>query len=86
MTAALALAEQGFDAYLVEKENELGGHLQARPLHAQRRKPAGTSFSSTKARVSKNQRIHVFTGAAIEGIDGTIGDFRTKISGQWKMF
>ena len=28
MTAALALARQGFDAYLVEKENELGGNLR----------------------------------------------------------
>ncbi len=28
MTASLALARQGFDAYLVEKEDELGGNLR----------------------------------------------------------
>lgn len=83
LTAALALAEQGFDAYLVEKEKELGGHLRHVRYMLNGEDPQA-QLQNTKARVFKNQRIHLFTGATIEGVEGTIGDFRTKISGNGK--
>ncbi len=41
MTAALTLARQGSDVYLVEKEDELGGNLRHTLLPAQRRKTTG---------------------------------------------
>jgi len=83
MTAALALAEQGFDAYLVEKENELGGHLKHVHYMLNGAKPQD-ELRRVEAQVRNNQRIHVFTGAAIAGIDGTIGDFKTKIAANGK--
>ncbi len=86
MTAALALAEQGFDAYLVEKEKELGGNLRHVRYLLNGEDPQAGAAERTKAQVLKNQRIHLFTGATIEAIDGTIGDFRTKIFGQWQEF
>ena len=49
MTAALALAEQGFDAYLVEREDQLGGNLEAYPLPAQWRKSPGRTKAPTGA-------------------------------------
>ena len=83
MTAALALAEQGFDAYLVEKEKELGGHLRHVRYMLNGEDPQD-ELQNAKAQVFKNQRIHLFTGATIEGVEGTIGDFRTNVSGQWQ--
>ena len=83
MTAALALAQQGFDAYLVEKQGELGGHLRKVRYMLNGEDPQEELKSITN-RVRQDHRIHVFTRAAIEAIDGTIGDFRTKISANGK--
>jgi len=83
MTAALALAQQGFDAYLVEKQSELGGHLRDVRYLLNGEGPQ-EELKRIRTRVRLNHRIHVFTRAAIEGIDGTIGDFRTKISANGK--
>ena len=81
MTAALTLARQGFDAYLVEKENELGGNL--RRIHYLLN---GDSPQDELARlgdeIRQNARVHLFTGAAIEKIEGTIGNFKTTITAQ----
>jgi len=79
MTAALALAEQGFDAYLVEKENELGGNLRHIHYVLAGENPQD-ELRRVREQVRQNSRIHLFTGASIEGIDGSIGNFKTKIS------
>jgi heterodisulfide reductase subunit A-like polyferredoxin len=79
MTAALALAEQGFDAYLVEKEDELGGNL--RHIHyVLAGEDPQDELRRVREQVRQNGRIHLFTGATIEGIDGNVGEFKTKIS------
>jgi len=78
MTAALAIADQGFDAYIVEKENELGGNLRHIHYLLNGEKPQ-TELALLKDRIRPNSRVHVFTNAIIGGIEGTIGDFRTKI-------
>ncbi len=83
LTAALALAEQGFDAYLVEKEKELGGHLRHVRYMLNGEDPQA-QLQNVKAQVFKNRRIHLFTGATIAGIEGTIGDFKTEISAKGK--
>jgi heterodisulfide reductase subunit A2 len=79
MTASLSLAEQGYDAYLVEKEKELGGNLRHIHFLFNGENPQDELFR-LRAQVFKNSRIHFFTGATIENIEGTIGDFRTKIA------
>jgi len=79
MTAALALAEQGFHAYLVEKEEELGGNLRHIHFLLNGEKPQD-ELRRLRKQVAQNGRIHLFTGAGIEAIQGTIGDFRTKIA------
>lgn len=80
MTAALSVADQGFEAYLVEKQNELGGN--ARHIHylLNGEKPQ-EELAQLKDKIGQNERIHVFTSAGIADIEGTIGNFRTKISG-----
>ena len=79
MTAALALAEQGFDAYLVEKEDVLGGNLRYIHYLLSGEDPQG-ELRRLEEQVRQNGRIHLFTGATVEGIDGTIGNFKTRIS------
>ncbi len=79
MTAALALAHQGFDAYLVEKENELGGNLRHTHYLLNGEKPQD-ELARLRSEVVLNSRIHLFIGAEIEKIDGTIGNFKTTIS------
>ncbi len=79
MTAALSLARQGYAAYLVEKEDELGGHLKHVHYLLNGERPQDELFRLTNE-VAQNSRIHVFTGATIENIDGSIGNFKTRIS------
>jgi heterodisulfide reductase subunit A2 len=79
MTAALAMADQRFDAYIVEKENELGGNLRHIHYLLNGEKPQ-EELALLKEKIRQNSRVHVFRNAAIAGIEGTIGDFRTKIT------
>ena len=79
MTAALALARQGFDAYLVEKENELGGNLRHIHYLLNGERPQD-ELARLRDEIEQNIKVHLFTGAAIEKLEGTIGDFRTTIT------
>jgi len=83
MTAALTLARQGFDAYLVEKENELGGNLRHIHYLLNGDRPQD-ELARLCDEIKQNCRIHVFTGAAIEKIEGTIGNFKTTIAAEGK--
>jgi len=79
MTSALALARQGFDVYLVERENELGGNLRHVRYLFNGERPQD-ELTRLRDEIVQNSRIHLFTGATIEKIEGTIGDFRTTIT------
>ncbi len=79
MTVALALARQGFGAYLVEKEHELGGNLRHIHYLLTGEHPQD-ELKRLMSQIERDDRIRVFTGATLEGIEGTFGDFRTRIS------
>src|SRR5208282_640677 len=79
MTAALALASQGTETYLVEKENELGGSLRHTHYLFNGEKPQD-ELASLREAIAGDSRIHLFTGAEIQKIEGTIGNFKTTIS------
>ncbi|MFZ0732697.1 MAG: FAD-dependent oxidoreductase [Candidatus Sulfotelmatobacter sp.] len=81
MTAALTLARQGFDAYLVEKENELGGNLRHVYYLLSGDRPQD-ELARLRDEIGQNSRVHVFAGAAIEKIEGAIGNFHTTITAQ----
>jgi len=79
MTAALELAEQGFEVHLVEKEKELGGHL--RNIHyllGENSDPKEKLNKLIKA-VIENDRIHVYTGAEVVDVYGFVGNFKSRI-------
>ena len=81
MTAALTLASQGSEVYLVEKENELGGNLRHVHYLFNREMPQ-EELAHLRYKVQQNVRIHLFMGAVIESIEGSIGNFKTRISGR----
>jgi heterodisulfide reductase subunit A len=78
MNAALALAEQGFETYLVEKENELGGFMQ-NLRYTLEGNDVQEYLRSLVDKVQANKLIHTFTGTTIEAISGYVGNFKTTL-------
>ena len=78
MTAALSLANQRHDVYLVEKEKELGG--MARRLHATLEgMDVQTYLNELVQKVYQHPLVHVYTEAAIVDAEGYVGNFHTKV-------
>ncbi len=74
MTAALALADQGFTTYLVEREAELGGNL--RHIHyTLDGHDAAPFLQELVSRVAGHERIKLFTGATLTSVSGFVGSF-----------
>jgi heterodisulfide reductase subunit A len=78
MTAALELAAQGFETYLIERENELGGSLQKTFFLLGGEDPQKL-LQSLKKKVNNNEKIHVFVNSEIKEVQGFVGNFKTKI-------
>jgi len=79
MTAALSVAGQGFDVYLVEKESQLGGGLG--DLHYTLEGDDIDAFRERLIRsVMNNERIDVHLGCRLVGIEGHAGDFTSTIA------
>jgi heterodisulfide reductase subunit A len=78
MTAALGIADQGFDAYLVEKKDELGG-LTRRIHFALSGEDVQARMNQLIEKVKSNERVHLYTGAKIKDIEGFIGSFMTTL-------
>lgn len=79
MNAALALAQSGFETYLVEREKTLGGHarnikytIDCLDVHEY--------LDRLNKAIHNNALITVFRGANIESISGYVGNFKTILS------
>lgn len=79
MTSANELANEGFEVYLVEREKELGGNLRRIHYLLNGEKPQH-ELKNLIEKIKENDKIHLFTDATIESIEGSIGNFKTKIS------
>jgi heterodisulfide reductase subunit A len=79
MTAALALADQGFPVHLVEKTEALGGTAVrlGRTLDGQ---DIQAFLRQTIERVATHAKITVHLNARVAKVDGHIGNFRAKIT------
>ncbi|MEW5935217.1 MAG: FAD-dependent oxidoreductase, partial [Bacillota bacterium] len=78
MQAALSLADQGFQTYLVERQPELGGML--RRLHSTLEAgPVAPLLADLRSRVLENPRIEVFTGTQLLEFSGHAGHYRSVI-------
>ncbi|HDD36092.1 MAG TPA: CoB--CoM heterodisulfide reductase iron-sulfur subunit A family protein, partial [Archaeoglobus veneficus] len=84
LTAALEIAKAGYNAYLVEKEDELGGWM-AKYYKSLPTKPPYTEIEDPIVfkkieEVKNNDRIKVYTSTIIEEINGQPGMFDVKVS------
>ena len=78
MTAALALAEQGFETVLVEQDTRLGG--MARHLTTTIEGADIVAYlDGLIEKVTNHPRIQVLTGSLIVGFSGFKGNFETEI-------
>jgi heterodisulfide reductase subunit A-like polyferredoxin len=80
MVAARELASQGVPVYLVEREKELGGNLRRIRYLLNGEKPR-EELHKLIGEVSADENIHLFTESRITAIEGSIGHFKTTISG-----
>ena len=76
ITAALSLADQGFESCIVEKEKELGGNYR-KLFYTLEGLDTQKHLAGLLARVKANPKIRVVTGAEIKKIDGFIGNYKT---------
>ncbi len=79
ITAALSFADQGFESYIVEKENELGGNY-GKLFYTLEGLDTRKHLAGLCDRVEKNDLIHVYTGTEIKDIEGFIGNYKTTIT------
>jgi heterodisulfide reductase subunit A len=81
MTCALALANQGFEVHLVEKDHDLGG--MARRLHYTL---DGLDVQAVLRQlireVYQHQLVHVLHDATITAVSGYVGNFVTTVSSE----
>ena len=78
MTAALSIAEQGHEVYLVEKEDELGGMARG-VQYTLEGNDVKAHLEELIRKVYKHLLIHVYTGAEILNAKGYVGNFTTKV-------
>jgi len=79
MTAALELANQGFECFLLERKGELGGNLR-RVYYTLEGGDTQELLETTIQNIKGNELIHVYTNTEIKKIDGFVGGFKTTIT------
>ena len=79
ITAALSLADQGYESYIVEKEPVLGGNYR-KLYYTLEGLDTRKHLKSLLDRVQSSKLIHAYTGATIKKIEGFIGNYKTTIT------
>ncbi|MFC2010788.1 CoB--CoM heterodisulfide reductase iron-sulfur subunit A family protein [Chloroflexota bacterium] len=79
MSSALALANQGFEVHLVEKEKELGGLLKSINKLFPTNIDASKLLKPIIQKVKKHDKIKLHMPATIKDASGYIGDFNISI-------
>jgi heterodisulfide reductase subunit A len=80
MTAALDIANADYEVCLVEREAELGGSLKE-ATEFQSDVKAADVLTDLVGKVKGNERITVYTGAAVDDVRGRVGAFKAKVTG-----
>ena len=79
MTAALNLADQGFEVHLAERKARLGGN--ALKLHTTWRGGyVGPRLQALLAQVINHPNITIYYRSVVEHVSGVVGNFRTTLS------
>lgn len=80
MTAALAVADQGYQVHLLEKQPQLGGLLNGVDMIAPEGVPAAEVVSRLVDQVTDNENIDVLTSAELTKLEGYIGNYTVTVS------
>jgi heterodisulfide reductase subunit A len=78
MTAALDIADQGYETYIVEREPRLGG-IARRIRYTLMGEDVPGELDKMIKRVEEHKDIRTFVGDEIELIEGYVGNFKTKL-------
>jgi heterodisulfide reductase subunit A len=78
MRSALSLARQGFEVYLVEKDQELGGNLIG-IHHTLEGMEVQPFLRKLIAEVECAQNIEIFRGYELQSFDGYVGNFKSTL-------
>jgi heterodisulfide reductase subunit A-like polyferredoxin len=79
MTAALAIADQGFDVHLVEKEAVLGGNLR-NVYTTLERADVQSHLRGLVAKVESHPKIRVYANSTPASIGGHVGNFKSVLN------
>ncbi len=79
MTAALSIADQGYKVVIVEKGKELGGNLKKLTWTLDGENAASV-LKEMVAKVKKNRKIKVLTGATLQSVSGYVGNFTSTVA------
>ena len=85
MSAALNIAEQGFETYIVEKENKLGGILNYLNILSPIQEKGSIFLNEIIDKVKKNKNIKIFLESKVENIKGYIGNYDIAVSDKEKV-
>jgi heterodisulfide reductase subunit A len=78
MNAALSLADQGYPCVLLDQKKRLGGNAW-RLHHTDRNEKIRPVLEQLIERVEHHDRIEVIKGARILSVDGSVGNFTSRI-------
>jgi heterodisulfide reductase subunit A len=79
MAAALNLADQGFQTYLVEKEDHLGGQA-LKIKETWKGEDVGSFVAEIIKRVEGHKKIEVLTNSEVKGVSGFVGNFFSTVA------
>ncbi|MEO0085090.1 MAG: FAD-dependent oxidoreductase, partial [candidate division WOR-3 bacterium] len=78
MTAALSIADQGFETWLVERSDRLGGQLR-RLRYTETDESVEALLTRLEARVRSHELVHVLLSAELTGVTGYVGNYQTTV-------
>lgn len=81
MQAALGVAEQGYEVFLVEKEDKLGGHLRELFDSLEGESPQEL-LKRLVEKVSMHEKIHVMTNSTVKTLSGFKGNYTSLVDRQ----
>lgn len=82
MTAALELADAGYEVHLVEKSDKLGGNVARVDLTAPYLYSARDLLTERVTRVFNNKQIHLHLNSKVTSLTGFIGNYTATICDQ----
>lgn len=81
MVAAIGIAKQGYEVYLIEREKELGGNLR-NIYYTLEGNNVQEYLKSLIEEVERDPLIYIYKDTHIEKIEGFVGNYKTEIRSQ----